>query len=156
MANKLVINTGEITIPIERNGVNVGNISFNPESVEFAEAFIKLLESLEEKSRELEDKAKEIELVVEDDEDTEDELQIPKNAKENVELWKDVSTYLRSEIDVLFGENTSNIVFGSDNSLDMFFQFFDGITPFVAQGREGKVEEYLNRAQRRSGKSVLK
>lgn len=155
MANKLVINTGEITIPIERNGVNVGNISFNPESVEFAEAFIKLLESLEEKSRELETKAKELESLSED-EDSESELQIPKNAKENVELWKDVSTYLRSEIDVLFGENTSNIVFGSVNSLDMFFQFFDGITPFVAQGRVGKVEEYLNRAQRRAGKTVLK
>lgn len=155
MANKLVINTGEITIPIERNGVNVGNISFNPESVEFAESYIKLLESLEQKTKELEAKAKELESLSED-EDSENEIQIPKNAKENIELWKDVSTYLRSEIDILFGENTSNIVFGSNNSLDMFFQFFDGIAPFVAEGREGKVEEYLNRAQRRAGKSVLK
>jgi hypothetical protein len=51
---------------------------------------------------------------------------------------------MRGQIDVLFGEGTSQKAFGNALELGMFEQFFSGITPFVQTVRKEKIAKYTN------------
>lgn len=141
----LKINTGFTIIPIERDGESVGSISFNASDAVWVEKLYSLFEKLESKEKEYAKKeeklAKSTEL---------DKYGIPKNFKGQVALYRESCEYVREEIDLLFGVGTSEIVFGSTNSFEVFNQFLNGITPFVQKTREEKMGKYLNREQKRA------
>jgi hypothetical protein len=122
-------------------------IEFNPSDIAFAERFYKLLQNFEVKQAEYEKRAGEL------DDQTLDEHGIPSNIGPGLAFLREVCEYLRGEIDHLFGPNTSQQVFGDALTLDMFEQFFVGITPFVQQTRQEKLARYTQSSR---SKRVMK
>lgn len=113
-------------------------IEFNPSDVLFAERFYKVYRDFEAKQTEFLEKSKQLDekskiLTPEG---------LPSNLEEGVEFLREVCTFMREKIDLLFGEGTSQIAFGDALSLEMIGQFFDGISPYVWSAREAKLEKH--------------
>ena len=129
------MNTGEIRLTINNDENRV--IAFNPNDLEFVDNLYNLLAGLENKEKEY--KAKESEI----DKNTEvNSYGVPINLKEKLDLLKKTCNYMREKIDDVFGKGTSQIVFGNANTLDMFEQFFEGITPYIEKARSAKISKY--------------
>lgn len=141
------INTGEKRIPVVRDGKNVGELIFNPSDTLFVEKLYLLIGDFQEKIKDYEKRAKVI-----DGNKAVDELGIARNIPDGVNLIKEISDYIKSEIDKVFGAGTSQITFGDAVSIDVFQQFFDGIIPYVKNEREKKIETYTNQKPKRPRK----
>jgi hypothetical protein len=137
MAININIDKGVTHIPVTRDGESVGAISFNANSIEFAEGFYTLLKSFDGRMSEFEKKAIKLDGVTKVD-----EFGFPINTKEKLQLIKETCEYMREEIDKLFGENTCSVVFGDSNTLDMFSQFFEGVIPYFEKSRSLKIAKY--------------
>lgn len=125
---------------VKRLQINDGPefIEFNPSDITFAERFYALLRAFEEREAEYTERAKAI------DADTGvDAHGIPNNVAAGLQMLRDVCEFMREQIDGLFGAGTSQKVFGDVMSLNMFQQFFDGITPYIRAARQKKVEQYV-------------
>jgi hypothetical protein len=112
-------------------------ITFNPMDITFAEKFYDLLKDFEAKQVDYQKRATEIEAAVETDANG-----LPANLSDRIGLMREICNYIRGQVDHLFGAGTSQIVFEDALDLDMFTQFFDGITPFVQTARSDKLAEY--------------
>lgn len=129
------INTGEIRLTINDDESRV--IAFNPNDLQFVDNLYNLLAELENKEKEY--KSREVEL----DKNTEvNSYGIPVNFKEKLELLRETCGYIRGKIDTVFGAGTSQNVFGNANTLDMFEQFFNGVTPYIQNVRDQKLNKY--------------
>ena len=135
MVDTLRIDTGAVRLAI--NGDENRIIEFNPEDIVFVERFYSLIKEFEAKEVEFREKA---EKLAENSEL--DEYGIPVNTGDNIKLVKELCEYLRTKIDHVFGAGTSAKVFESNQTLNMFEQFFTGITPFVQKARGQKLEKY--------------
>jgi hypothetical protein len=135
MADSITIVTGMRHILI--NG-GPEFIEFNPSDISFAERFYALIADFNTKKAGYEERADAI-----DGNKTLDANGLPANVPEGLALMREVCEYMRAEIDKLFGAGTSNKVFGSALSIDMFTQFFDGLMPFIQQARTSQVGKYL-------------
>lgn len=131
----LHINTGEIRLCVNDDPGRV--IVFNPTDISFAERFYGLLSEFEEKEKEYQRKVEALQKNTETD-----NLGIPKNFGPALVLLRETCGFLREKIDDVFGAGTSQAAFGDANTLDMFEQFFEGITPFVQKAREKQVSKY--------------
>ncbi|MGX8711628.1 MAG: hypothetical protein ACQGTM_15455 [bacterium] len=131
----LHISTGEIRLCVNDDPTRV--IAFNPTDISFAERFYSLLSEFEEKEKEYQQKVEALKNNVEID-----AFGIPKNFGPALALLRETSGFLREKIDDVFGAGTSQAAFGDANTLDMFEQFFGGITPFVQKAREKQVGKY--------------
>ena len=134
---KINIDKGVTRIPITRDGEDVGVITFNANSIEFADGFYNLLKNFDGRMAEFEKKAVKLDSITKVD-----EFGFPTNTKEKLQLIKETCNYMREEIDKLFGKDTSNIVFGDSNTLDMFSQFFEGVIPYFEKSRSLKIAKY--------------
>lgn len=143
----LHINTGEIRLCVNDDSSRV--IAFNPTDISFAERFYGLLSEFEEKEKEYQRKVEALQKNVELD-----AFGIPKNFGPALALLRETSGFLREKIDNVFGAGTSQAAFGDANTLDMFEQFLNGITPFVQKAREKQVSKYT--APPASYRNVLK
>ncbi len=132
------INTGVIRLEVDCDGVK-DQISFNPNDVVFMENIYRLMGELQKKK----DEYAAVEERLNSNQDT-DENGIPVNMKERLSLILDICSYIKGQIDGIFGEGTSKKLFGDANTLDMFEQFFDGITPYIQSARESKLSQYKN------------
>ena len=130
----------KIDLGIKRILINDGPdfIEFNPEDVAFAEKFYTLFQSFENKQLEYLERSKQI-----DENSIMDENGVPKNLDEGLSLLREVCEYLKGEIDNLFGEGTSKKLFGDVLSLNVFYQFFSGIVPFISETRSEKIAKYV-------------
>jgi len=135
--DSLQISTGEKRIAI--NGDEKRVLVFNPSDVAFAERFYRLIGDFQTKLLEYKTRAESIEAQM-----AEDENGLPVNLNERLALMNDACVYIRGKIDELFGAGTSQTVFGDALQLDMFTQFFEGITPFIQKSRVAKLEKYTN------------
>ncbi len=144
----LNIDRGDITLTINDDADKA--ICFNPGDVAFTEQFYTLTQKLEGKEKEYAEKMKALE------NSGLDKYGIPKNLKKQIAIVKDICTFMREEIDSLFGEGTSETAFGKTNTLDMFTQFFEGITPYIQSTRDDKMAKYLESANREQKRAVLK
>lgn len=140
--DSLRIDTGEVRLCINDDPSRV--VAFNPTDISFAERFYGLLGEFEVKEKEYREKASSLQ------QDTAvDEMGIPKNFGASLSLLRETSAFLREKIDTVFGAGTSQAAFGNANTLDMFEQFFVGITPFVQKAREKQVSKYSAKLARR-------
>lgn len=112
-------------------------ISFNPTDVSFAERFYQLIQDFEVKQVEYQARAKVI-----DANKKKDASGIPVNFPDGLAMMREVCEFMRAGIDGLFGKDTSRKCFGDALSLEMFGQFFTGITPFIKAARTEKVAKY--------------
>jgi len=132
MANINLSGVKRITINDDSERV----IEFNPSDVLFVERFYAMYREFEMKQKEYEERAKELDTA------TLDENGIATNMDAGIAFLKEVCGFMREKIDWLFGENTSQKVFGDALSLEMIAQFFKGIMPFIMQARQEKVSKY--------------
>lgn len=120
-------------------------ITFNPSDVVFAEKFYNLIGEFETKQVEYSKRFEEIDL-----DNSVDGNGIPVNSGNKLALLREACEFIRGKIDWLFGDGTSQTVFGDAMTLDMFAQFFDGIKPFIEVARTSKIEKYANGKTSRS------
>jgi hypothetical protein len=111
-------------------------IVFNPSDILFAEKFYKLVAEFEQKLGEYQQRAAAL-----DDAET-DSNGLPVNMQARIDILRESCEYVRGRVDYLFGDGTSQKVFGDALSLDVFTQFFDGITPFIQSVRSEKIARY--------------
>jgi hypothetical protein len=136
--DSLRIDTGVKRIAINDDPNNV--IEFNPSDVTFAERFYGLIKEFEDKLAEFKTRSEAI------DANTEVDInEIPVNLQDRLILMREACTFIRVKIDSLFGEGTSQKVFGDTLNLDCFTQFFEGITPFIQTARSEKLAKYNNK-----------
>jgi hypothetical protein len=143
----LNISTGEKRISITRDDVRVGELVFSPNDVVFVEKFYRLIGTFQTKLDEYQAQNNEL-----DKDQSTDENGIPTNAGERIALLREACTFIREQVDGLFGPGTSQIVFGDALSLDAFQQFFTSITPFIQTVRVEKIQKYTNTGPKRSKK----
>jgi hypothetical protein len=143
MTETLRIDSGLKRVAI--NGDPDRVIEFNPKDVLFMERFYELIREFETKEAEFSERAAQLE-----QDDAVDSYGLPANAAERIDLMKDICTFLRERIDRVFGSGTSEKAFGDALGLDMFEQFFTGITPFIETARSEKLVRYS-----RHGKSSV-
>jgi len=142
----IAIDTGEKRVCI--NGDESRVIVFNPGDVLFAEKFYVLAGEFQTKLTKFQRKALEFDSAAEVGADG-----FPANTTARLELMKGVCGYLRGRIDYLFGIGTSETAFGEAQTLNVFVQFFEGITPLIQGARNEKVLKYKNTAVRRKRKA---
>lgn len=130
------IDTGTIRLQVECDG-REETLSFNPDDVAFVEKFLSLMNELENKQEEYVRRAAELEAVTETN-----GFGIPINLKERLGLLLEMCIFMRGQVDEVFGVGTSQRIFGSANTLEMFEQLFNGIAPFVQKRREEKLKKY--------------
>jgi hypothetical protein len=143
--DSLQINTGEKHIAI--NGDENRVIVFNPTDVIFAEKFYNLVGDFENKLTEYQRRGEVI-----DENQVTDKKGVPSNLDERLALLREVCEYVRERIDHLFGIGTSQKAFGDTLSLDVFQQFFTGITPFIQTTRAEKIAQYTTTASAKRNK----
>ena len=134
----LNINAGGIKLTINNDPNRV--LEFNPEDVGFAARFYDLMQEFKAKAQEYSDEAQKL-----DNNKELDEYGIPVNMKEKIELLSKVCAYFREQIDRVFGLGTSAIVFGKINNVNMFAEFFEGITPYIDKARTEKIKKYTGK-----------
>ena len=64
------------------------------------------------------------------------------NAGERIKLIREICEWTREKIDAVFGKGTAQAAFGDSMSLDMFGQFFEGVTPYIEKERSKKISQY--------------
>ena len=127
-------------------------IEFNPGDVAFAERFENLISEFEAKLAEYQARSDELEA-----DKGLDAHGIPVNFNARIALMREVCEFIREKIDHIFGSGSSQKLFGDAMSLDMFTQFFSGITPFIQRDREAKVNKYSPPlvSKKRKNKAVM-
>jgi hypothetical protein len=132
------IETGVKRIAINDDPTRV--IEFNPSDVLFAERFYALMQEFEAKQGEYARRADELDVHSLE----RDEHDLPLNLGEGLAFLREVCEFMRGRIDALFGPGTSQKAFGDTLALEVFEQFFVGITPFFQRARDEKTARYLS------------
>lgn len=123
---KLQIHTGQIRLEIvDDSGESRGIFKFNPDDTAVAKRIFSLSQTVDEKMAEYEAKAKDA-----------------KDNQTNVELLDETISYFRGVIDEIYGDGTSELLFGNAHSLSMFEDFFLGIMPYYKKASEQRVKKY--------------
>jgi len=133
-----VLKIKDSTIRLAVNGDESRVVAFDPTSIDFVEKFYGLIGAFEKKEEEYKEHSAQL------DEDTEvDAYGIPKNTVQRIAFLRETCEFTKAQIDHVFGEGTSAKAFGTALTLDMFPQFFEGVTPFIQNARSGKTDKYL-------------
>jgi len=120
-------------------------LRFNPTDVLFVERFYKMVGAFEAKMKAYEEVATEIDA---DKSVAEDGL--PANLPKRLEFLTNICQFAHGEIDMLFGEGTSQGLFGGMQSLDMIEQFFTGLAPLIRTTRDAKVGKYTGKNKKQA------
>lgn len=128
------ISTGKIGVPIERDGEDVGVFYFNPSDIASARKILDLKKDFEVKEKEFKKESKNA--------DTEEK---------QVALLEEIVNYFRDKIDEVYGQGTSNLLFGEARVLDMFSGFFDGINHYYMKASQERMAKARSNI-RKSGK----
>lgn len=113
-------------------------IQFNPSSVAWAEKFQGMRQELLDKIDELQARSKELEAKAK--EAGKDSL--AETEKSGLALRTEVCVYMRDKIDRLFGENTSQKVFGDLMSEYAITSFLEQVSPYIQIARADKMAKY--------------
>lgn len=131
MTDTIQIHSGEKHIAIERDGKQTGEIVINPSDVLFAEKFYRAMGDFESKLDEYQKRNDGLEAI-----------------DEKLSLLHEACEFIRGRIDEVFGAGTSQAAFGDTLNLDVFSQFFQGITPHVKQVRSEKIAAYIPQSRK--------
>lgn len=144
----LEIRTG-VTIPVNRDGEDVGELRFNPHDVAFSERIYAMISEFAAAQEEFTKRTAELEA-----DNTKDKYGLPANQRERFALVRELCESTHAKIDEAFGEGTSELVFGGALDPDAIWQFFDGIVPSMDEAQQERIKKYTqkhgNRQQRRA------
>lgn len=125
----LNIKTTRITVPITRDGVETGTLSFDPSDLAFIDGFVTLVDSYKELLAEVQDERAEL---------------AGSDIVGYLRLVRKISERLCQSIDGIFGEGTSQAAFGGvPANPDVFAQFIDGVAAMISDLRAPRLAEYL-------------
>jgi hypothetical protein len=139
----LRIDSGAVELTIN-DGPEV--LIFNPSDINFAKGFYNLLKTFNSKQKEYEERARVI-----DANTTLDADGLPANIADGMALIDDICNFTFEQIDLLFGKGASKKVFGELRTINMFEQFFQGITPYLRSARAPMIEKYVKHSKRKAG-----
>lgn len=136
MVDKIIIESG-----LKKIQINEGPefIEFNPEDIHFIELFYNMAKEFDAKKDDYTARFESLTVG-----ETGVENPYGEEMGEKIALLKEVCDFMRKQIDLVFGEGTSQKAFGDAMTLNMFVQFIDGITPFIRPVREQKVLKYVS------------
>ena len=143
------INTGITRLDIERDGIK-SEISFNANDIKFVKGVYALLKKIEEKQKHYLEKENTI-----DENQSIDSYGMPINLALKLEIMEEICADIRTDIDLIFGQGTSDSAFGEYNTLGMFEQFFNGIAPYIQKSGEARIGEHIGTKKTKSGKKVM-
>jgi len=147
--DSLKINSGVKRIMVNDDPNRV--IEFDPTDITFAERFYSLIGEFETKLDEFSKQSAILEAATELD-----SHDIPVNIPDRLELLKEICKFIKDRIDFLFGAGTSEKAFESSLNLDMFTQFFEGVTPFIRTARSEKTKKYMKEVNDAILRKVMK
>lgn len=127
----LKIDSGAVSLAI--NGDESRIITFYPTDVRFAESFFGLAAAFHEKRKEAAAKSEKLKGD-------------PDAAAKELSLLRSTYTFMREEIDRVFGAGTAQTAFGDHDSLTAYIQFFRGLEPYVRKARQNEINRYLKHA----------
>jgi len=139
----IVINTGKVTVPVEIDGSNGVYISFNPHDVLFMEKlhrfYRRTMEKADEWDQALPEKQKAIASV------ELDERGVPIKVEPMTDPVKEMNSFMRKEIDEIFGEGKSAEIFGDAvyENPEIYIELVDGIKPYMERVRDQKINKYI-------------
>ena len=123
---KLIINTGAISLDIEdSDGTKRGTFRFNPNDILIAKRMLDIQAEVNEKMTEFQQREEAI-----------------TKPEDKVAFLYEVTEYYRKMIDDIFGEGSSQILFGDAHTLGMIVDFIDGITPYFNKASEKRMKKY--------------
>lgn len=125
--DSLKISTGRVRLQIvDEAGNQRGIFSFNPSDIESAKRVIEIQKDFEMKNAEFQKRINAAETI-----------------EEKITILDELVTYFEKVIDDCFGEGSSQVLFGDDKSVDMFYDFFDGITPYYEKASKERMAKYI-------------
>lgn len=134
----ITIDAGEVAFTINKDPERI--ISFNPLDTLFSEKFYRMIGIFKAKDLETQQEIKKIDAVKEVD-----EYGLPINTAETLALMRELCDYCREQIDVLFGEGTSQTAFGDAKVFEQIEQFLNGVIPYIKKARETKIKKYTKK-----------
>ena len=125
--DSLKICTGRVRLQIvDEAGNQRGIFSFNPSDIESAKRVIEIQKDFEMKNAEFQKR-----------------INAAETMEEKITILDELVTYFEKVIDDCFGEGSSQVLFGDDKSVDMFYDFFDGITPYYEKASKERMAKYI-------------
>lgn len=125
--DSLKINTGKVRLQIlDEDGNQRGIFTFNPSDIESAKRIIEIQKNFEMKNVEFQKR-----------------INATETMEEKITILDELVTYFEKIIDDCFGEGSSQVLFGDDKSVDMFYDFFDGITPYYEKASKERMARYI-------------
>lgn len=122
----LQVRTGQVSLMIlDDQGNERGIFTFNPTDVQSAKQVLNMQEELEMKQKEFEERVAKCE--------TNDD---------KANLLVETVTYFRNLIDKVFGEGSSQLLFGDAKTFSMFEDFFAGIIPYYQKASKDRMAKY--------------
>lgn len=118
-------------------------IVFNPSDVVFAEKFYRLLGNFQQKLTDYEKRAESVDAVKDVDDSG-----VPVNLEERIGLLREVCEYMGGQVDYLFGPGTAQKITDGVIDIDIYEQFFTGITPFIQRARQDKIQRYAGKRRK--------
>ena len=115
-------------------------VEFNPSDVGFVSRFYDLMDNVEAKEGEYNTKLEEIQKDI-----SINSFGVPNALKKEVALSAEICAYLREQVDMVFGEGTSQIAFGDMKVPAKFGEFFDGIAPHITAARSKATKKYTGK-----------
>jgi len=109
--------------------------SFNPLDTNFTDKFYAAAGELQVKLSEYTKRGRELGITSTDP----DEAKLPEQSA----LIHELCTYMRSQIDQIFGPGTSQVVFEDTNNPLMFVQFFNQVTEKLSKVRGPLVDRFM-------------
>lgn len=125
--DSLKISTGRVRLQIvDEAGNQRGIFSFNPSDIESAKRVIEIQKDFETKNAEFQKR-----------------INAAETMEEKIIILDELVTYFEKVIDDCFGEGSSQVLFGDDKSVEMFYDFFEGITPYYEKASKERMAKYI-------------
>lgn len=143
--DKLQIASGKKRIQItDENDKEKGVLEFNPSEMVFIEKYQTLMIGFQEKSIIIEKLLEDIKSRIGKgnfDEGGDETREVSKSAFETI---KELYDFFDNELNILFGEGTTAMLFSTPRDLGEYNQFLEGISPYIQEVRAKKVEKYAS------------
>jgi len=120
----------------DENGDEKGVLEFNPSEVSFIEKYQDLLINFTEKSGEIDELRQSTELAESNSEE------IREQSKIIFDAVGELYDFFEKEIDTLFGDGVSSMLFSKERDINEYTQFLEGIAPFIQGERAKKTAKY--------------
>ena len=147
--DSLQIKSGKKRIQItDENGGEKGVLEFNPSELAFIEKYQELLINFTEKSGEIDELRQAAGLVEVDGENIREQSDVIFTAV------KELYDFFEKEIDTLFGDGVSSMLFSKERDINEYTQFLEGIAPFIQGERAKKWAKYAPPARSKKAKKA--